>query len=188
MRRRRRAGAAGVVRSAVVGGALVGGAIGFGGGDAHAEESLLPSVHLGLGPAFHIEPASERAPQFAFDATAGVLLANPRGSIFSSDTYFGVEAGYAYDGLGIHAFALAPMIGYGAPLAFLAYQPRLLVGDADGDTAIGMRNGLAMHMFLGLGSVEIGHQFVSFAGALHHSLQLTFAVNPGLFLTALSGE
>ena len=167
---------------------FVGAAMALATGDAAAEEGFLPSAHLGLGPGFHIEPKEERATQFTFDATAGVLYTDRTGDVFETNAFLGLEAGYAYDGLGLHAFAVTPMVGYGVPLAYLAYQPRLLVGDVDGQTAIGMRNGLAMHLFLSLGSLEIGHRFMSFAGELHHSLQLMFAVNPGIFLAAVADD
>ena len=168
--------------------AFVGSALALASRAARAEEAFLPSVHLGLGPAFHIEPRDERATQLGFDATAGVLYTDRKAGVFDTNVFLGLEAGYAYDGLGMHALAVTPTVGYGVPLAFLAYQPRLLVGDVDGATAIGMRNGLAMHLFLALGSLEIGHQFVSFEGELHHSLQLTFAVNPGIFLAAIAED
>ncbi len=151
---------------------------------AWAEEALLPSARVGVGPALRLGPGDERAPRLAFDATAGAIYANRTGGVFKADVLLGLEAGYAYDGLRTHALAIAPMVGYGAPLAFLAYQPRLLVGGAGGATAIGMRNGLALHLLLALGSVEVSHQLVSCAGERTQSVQLTLSVNLGLLIAA----
>lgn len=146
----------------------------------------MPSLRLGVGSAFHVAPPDDRGAKLGFDATAGFLFADKNGGVYESRAFIGLEAGYAFDGLGLHAFAVTPMVGFGVPLAFVAYQPRLLVGDAERQLALGMRNGLALHALMGLASVEVGHQFVSYADALHHSVQVTFAVDPGLLMWALA--
>ncbi len=144
----------------------------------------IPVLRLAMGPAFHTAPESEKGTEIALDLTAGLM--------FSAANWEGVgavlvpELGYTFDGLGLHAFNATLGLGFGHPLGFVAYQPRLIVGRADGDRALGMRNGLAFHVLGDMGSLEVGHQFVEFNDHYHHDLRVMVGVNPASFIFVLS--
>lgn len=152
---------------------------------ARADENLLPSARVGAGPAVPLAPSSDRDIALAVDATVGALYLYGKHDLHTSGVFLAAEAGYAHDGAQLHAGALMAGIGYGHVFAHVAWQPRLLVGSASHDAAIGMRNGVAANFLAALVSIEGGHQFVSYDGAIHHSIQLTLSLNPGMVIWAL---
>ncbi len=152
---------------------------------ALADDPLaLPVLRLALGPAIHTAPAADESTRLAVDITAGAGLA-PLGWK-GVGVILNPELGYAFDSLGTHAFNVVAGIGYGSPLAYASYRPRFLVGDASGNLMVGMRNGLAMHLLLDMVSLEFGHQFASYGGALHHDVRVLFGVNPASFVYAIN--
>ncbi len=93
--------------------------------------------------------------------------------------YFDAELGYTFDNGGLHAFNLMAAIGYGRDhFAYVAYQPRLVLGTIDHDLTVGMRNGIGGHFFSDMLNLELGHQFVSTNGRLSQSITATAGTNP----------
>lgn len=152
--------------------------------DAWARDELpIPVLRLGFAPAVHLAPESEEQTTLGVDLTAGMQF--PIGD----DDFVvvpGVEAGYAFDRIGVHTFNVALGIGAGHPYAFISYHPRFLVGKAGDATAVGMRNGLAMHVLMDIASLEIAQQFMHYGDGYHHDLRFTFGVNPAAFIFALA--
>jgi hypothetical protein len=152
--------------------------------EARADDlAVVPVLRVALGPAIRLAPATDDGLRFAADVTAGVAVA-PSG-MKHVGVVLNPELGYAFDGIGAHAFNLSVGVGYGHPLVYVSYQPRLLAGRAGTDTLVGMRNGLAMHVLADMASLELGHQFVHFNGELHHSFTIMFGVNPAAFVYVL---
>lgn len=134
----------------------------------------LPVARVMLGPAFHV--GAPDLVQFTMDADAGVVVLTGNDRRF----LFGAELGYTYDNVGINAFNLAASIGVGSDgIAYVAYQPRLLLGTGpEGTFLAGMRNGITGRFIFDLVDVELGHQFIASEGELTHSVNLTFGMNP----------
>jgi len=153
--------------------------------EAHADDdwAFLPVFRIALGPAIHVAPEREKHVELGLDLTAG-FAAMPTESF--AGPIVNPELGYSFDSLGIHAFNLTCGVGFGTPLAALLYHPRLIVGTLDGEAAVGMRNSLTFHALADLGSIEIGHQFVSIDGELHHDIRVMFGVNPLGFVYIVS--
>lgn len=153
---------------------------------ARADEGVtfIPVLRLALGPSIHLAPASEEGTRLAVDITAGLGIAVGREK--KAGFIFNPELGYAFDGLGTHAFNLSAGIGFGHPLAYVSYQPRLLAGSASGSGLIGMRNGAVFHVLYDMGSLEIGHQFESHGGIMHQGVVIMVGVNPAAFVYAIS--
>jgi hypothetical protein len=153
---------------------------------AQAKEDLAaaPLARLALGPAFHVSPHAERGTQLALDATLGLNAAfqgwRDAGLVLTG------EGGYAYDGVGLHAAQATLGIGWGHPLIFFSYHPRVLVGSAGDGLALGMRNGLTLHGVGDLVSLEIGEQFFHDTGGMHHDARVMFGLNPGAFAFLLT--
>lgn len=149
-----------------------------------AEPAGAPITRLALGPAFHLSPKADEGTRLGLDATVGANVAvNGWGD---SGPIFSLEAGYAYDSLGLHAAQFSPGIGYGHPILYLTYNPRLLVGSAGDGLALGMRNSLTTHLVADLLSVEIGHQYVRDDRASQQSVRLMLGVNPAAAVYAIS--
>jgi hypothetical protein len=152
---------------------------------AHAAEEVdaTPVLRLSLGPAVHVAPAADRSAQVAFDVTAGYArLFGPSDVGFVLDP----ELGYSFDGSGLNAFNLTCGVGLGSLMAAVTYDPRLIVGKQHDLTAVGMRNSLVLHVFLDMASLEVGHQMVSYGGALHQSVQTMVGVNPAAMVFVLA--
>jgi hypothetical protein len=138
------------------------------------EMKAVPVLRVALGPAFHLSPETKKNTELAAEVTAGASIALSDGASFMLNP----ELGYAYDSWGFHAFNATVGVGFGHPAAYVAYHPRLLAGSVGDYSAVGMRNGLTMHALADMASLEIGHQFVSFDGVMHHDIRLMFGVNP----------
>ncbi len=147
---------------------------------ARAEENItpVPVARLMMGPAIHVEP---NVVQFALDATVGVELVFAGGHGVG-----GVELGYSYDHIGLHAFDLVAQIGVGRYLVFATYRPHLLLGTQNEVFAGGMRNAIGGHFFFDLLDLEVGHQFIASGGALTHSVNVMFGLNPAAITYALA--
>jgi hypothetical protein len=79
-------------------------------------------------------------------------------------------------GCGIGYGVLAPIIG--------TYTPRVLVGWADGQTAVGFRHGIAFHALMTAVSLEVSHQVLRVGESFSHEIQLTAGLNLGPLLLA----
>jgi len=168
---------------------VLGAALALASAEAFAEDKVhaVPVLRVALGPAIHVAPPVEENVQLAVDLNAGVSMLFPT----RSRSYIGIvvnpEAGYSFDGIGLHAFNLTCGVGYGHALAAITYHPRLLAGTLNDQFAIGMRNGLALKLFVDMMSLEIGHQFVKDPnGTLHHSVNIMGGVNPAAFVYLLA--
>lgn len=151
-------------------------------GAARADEPLpLPVVRAMMGPAFHV--GEKPLVQFTLDATAGVVvLAGSR-----SQFMFDGELGYTYDNAGLNAFNLMFGIGVGSEfVAYVAYQPRMILGSYNGEFAGGMRNAIGGHFLFDLLDIELGHQFLASDGRLSQSVNLTFGTNPAAVVYAFA--
>jgi len=148
------------------------------------ETAIAPIGRVALGPAFHVAPKADKGTELGLDLSLGSNIAlngwGGPGPIFS------IEGGYAFDGIGLHAAHFTPGLGYGHPLLYISYNPRLLVGSAGDGVALGMRNGLTTHLLADLLSMEIGHQYVHDDRASQHSVRLMFGINPLAAVYALS--
>ncbi|MFO0615227.1 MAG: hypothetical protein U0414_21725 [Polyangiaceae bacterium] len=149
---------------------------------ARADEPLpLPVVRSMMGPSFHV--GQKPLVQFTLDATAGIVALAGR----SSQIMFGGELGYTYDNIGLNAFNLMAEIGIGKELvAYVAYQPRMILGSLDGSFAGGMRNAVGGHFLFDLLDIELGHQFLASEGQLSQSVNLTFGTNPAAVVYAFA--
>lgn len=145
----------------------------------------VPVFRIALGPAIHVAPESEKQVELGLDLTAGAIMMPGGAEVLG--LVIDPELGYAFDSLGVHAFNLTCGIGAGNPFFAFLYQPRLIAGTLDGTPAVGMRNSFMIHALADMGSLEIGHQFVSIDGALHHDIRVMFGVNPAAFFYVVAG-
>lgn len=149
-----------------------------------SEPAGAPIARFALGTGIHVAPKADEGAHLAFETTLGANIAlegwGGAGPIFS------LEGGYAYDGIGLHAAQLAPGVGYGHPMLYVTYHPRLLVGSAGDGFAIGMRNGLTGHLVADLLSLEVGHQYVHDDRANQQSVRVMFGINPAAAIYAIS--
>ncbi|MFO0616793.1 MAG: hypothetical protein U0414_29635 [Polyangiaceae bacterium] len=155
-------------------------------GDPFRGDPTLPiPVFRGMvGPAFHIK--STQLTEFMADVDAGFLVLTGRDQRY----LLGAEAGYTFDGSGLHAFNLMAEIGGGKHFVICAaYQPRLLLGTLNEELAVGMRNGLGIHAFSDMLDVEVGHQFMESRGRLSQAVTFTIGLNPAalIYLFILDG-
>lgn len=151
---------------------------------AAAEAAIAPIARIGIGPAFHTAPEREQGTKLAVEAAGGLNVATAGWK--HSGLMLSAEGGYGYDGVGLHAAHVVGGIGYGHPLLFLSYHPRLILGSAGEGLAVGMRNGVTTHLLGDLGSIEIGHQVFHDETAIHQDVRLLFFVNPGALAFAIS--
>jgi hypothetical protein len=145
----------------------------------------LPVVRVAAGPAIHFAPASERTPFFALDVTAGMAAGVSDWHVGDYAFVFNPELGYSYDAIGLNAFNATFGVGLGNAMIAVAYHPRFIAGRAAGETAVGMRNGLALHAVFDTLSLELGHQFVHYGDAYHHDVRILLGVNPAPFFKLL---
>lgn len=139
--------------------------------------ALLPVVRVMVGPAFHV--GSSPLVQFMMDVDAGAMVVMGR----DMRILLGAELGYTFDNRGLHALNLMLSAGYGRDnLAYVAYQPRMLLGTLDDRFTAGLRNGIGGHFFSDMFDVELGHQFLSTEGRLSQSVTFTVGMNPGAVL------
>ena len=150
---------------------------------AAEEVDATPVLRLSVGPAVHVAPAADRSTQVAFDVTAGYARLFGKGDV---GFVLEPELGYSFDGSGLNAFNLTCGVGFGVLVAAVTYDPRLIVGKEQGLTAVGMRNSLMLHGYLDMVSLEVGHQMVSYGGALHQSVQFMLGVNPAALVFAVA--
>jgi hypothetical protein len=134
----------------------------------------IPLFRVNMGPAIHLAP--ERVVTFALDVTTGLDVTV--GELDSTFALFGGELGYTYDAYGLHHFNAGPTVGVGNVIAAVSYRPKLMAGsDEAGVSAIGMRNAIAGHFIADIFMLELGHQFSSYAGELHHDVRVLIGVN-----------
>ncbi|MFT3770683.1 MAG: hypothetical protein QM820_35105 [Minicystis sp.] len=157
--------------------------------EARADSMTIPVVRFALGPAFHLAPQQDPSTRIAADITAGFTY---DGGSFTKGGSVGwllhPELGYTYDGLGLNAFNATCGFGVGTLAVDVAYQPRLIVGTVDdAGAAVGMRNGIMLHAFVDIASVEVGHQFVRWGGAFHHDVRVFLGINPASIVWGIAG-
>jgi hypothetical protein len=143
---------------------------------AATEWGLTPVLRLSAGPAFHVEPGAKAVTQLAFDVTAGAGLGGD--SLYSSSLQLMSELGYSYDHFGSHLFTASVGVGYGSFAAAVLYHPRFLVGTEAGQTVVGIRNSLGIHIFNDIYSLEAGHQLLASGGSLQHDVRILLGLNP----------
>jgi hypothetical protein len=144
---------------------------------------VVPVVRGMIGPAFHVGGRS--LAEFMTDVDAGITTV--RGAHWQY--FFDEELGYSFDHAGLQAFNLMGAIGAGwDDLAYVTYQPRLLVGTLDGKVAAGMRNGLGGHFFGQMLDVELGFQILWSGGHPSESVTATVGINVAapIFMTVAS--
>ena len=113
---------------------------------------------------------------------------HPRGAKLA-EFHFKLKApGGSYRNGALHLGTLGLGVGYGnLLLATVAYTPRLCVGAAAGETAVGLRHGLSVHFIGMLLSLELAHQLLHYSsGVLANELQLTVGANLGSLFLLLS--
>lgn len=143
------------------------------------DPEILPTFRGMFGGAFHL--GDKPLVRFTTDVDAGMFAILGRMQIL-----VGGELGYTYDSVGLDAFNLAAVLGYGrANLAYVTFQPRLLLGTIDEDVAVGMRNGIGGHFLTDFVDLELGHQFVWSDGRLKQAITATAGINPAAILYLL---
>lgn len=162
---------------------------------------VQPTVRGRIGPAFALGDSRPPALSEAGGVSTGVELGGaigwpgpgPIDRLFAGSLWLLPELGYSYrsddsGAPGLHLGTLGLGVGYGnLLLGTFAYTPRLCVGAAAGETAVGLRHGVSGHFFGMLLSFELAHQLVRYTGGvLAHDLQLTFGANLGALFILLS--
>lgn len=146
---------------------------------ARADDMLaIPVLRLALGPAVHVAPEPDVGLRLGLDVTAGFV--GMFGDVLSSFV-ISPEIGYTFDSFGLHAFNATCGVGFGGPVVSLLYQPRLILGTAGDDFAVGMRNGIAVRGVADILGLEVGHQFFNAESVLHHDIRILFSLNVGAF-------
>ncbi|MFO0547273.1 MAG: hypothetical protein U0271_02735 [Polyangiaceae bacterium] len=146
---------------------------------ADSGPDAVPDFRIAMGPAVHVAPRGDTGVSYALDLTVGftgVVGERYEGLVFNP------ELGYTFDTVGLHAFDLRFGIGGGNAFGAVVYQPHLLAGTLEGDTAIGVRNSLQGKFFADILSLEVGHQLIYADGDFHQSVNVMFGVNPASFL------
>jgi hypothetical protein len=152
---------------------------------ARAEPTFAPVIRGAAGPTFRVEPEAPTATTFVLDATAGVTT---YGHIADRVILNG-ELGYAFDNRGrdLHAFTLTGGMGLGWRAIGATVQPRLLLGVAGTDFAVGLRTGIVFRGLVDFVTLEVAHRLLHHTETMHHDIQLLFGVNPLSFLAAVEG-
>jgi hypothetical protein len=148
------------------------------------EVRTVPVARLALGPVVAFAP--EVHPELALDATIGAsaLQGIVGGFALNVEGGYTFESGHEDDAL--HAANVTVGLGYGALGSAVTFQPRLILGSWGGDLAIGMRNGVALHLAGDVVSAEIAHQFLKGdfssggdgAYPFRHDVRLMLGLNP----------
>jgi hypothetical protein len=148
------------------------------------ELRAVPVLRVAVGPSASFTP--EMHAELAVETTAGVsaLQGIVGGIALNAEAGFLHESGLSKSGLNAGVLTLG--VGYGALGMAVTYQPRLVVGVYRAEPAVGMRNGIALHLFADLASLELGHQFVSVVEyddlgierTLRHDARLMLGLNP----------
>lgn len=140
-----------------------------------AGEEWIPITRVAMGPSLHFAHDASNPVGFALDASAGVSMVPEFKLLSDGDgVMFNGELGYGLDSFGedLHAFHVTAGVGYGYFPFGLFYQPRLLLGGAGDELAIGMRNGLRGMIGPEMLSLEVAHQFVHHHDGLHQDIHL----------------
>jgi hypothetical protein len=126
------------------------------------------------------EPRADESP-FALDLHAGLRLlvpVAPAGRYVSLGADVGVSLRPAGEA---HPRWLAGVgVGYGNVWVMAQWWPRLVVGEAGGAAAVGVRNTLAGCMFLGLACLELSHQHLWRDGGGEHELRASLGLDLGM--------
>ncbi len=154
------------------------------------EVRTVPVVRLAMGPVVGFAP--EVHPELALDATVGASALQGIVGGFALN----VEGGYTFESghedAALHAANATVGIGYGAFGSAVTYQPRLILGSYGGDFAVGMRNGVALHLVGDIVSAELAHQFLAggfssgdAAYPFRHDVRLMLGINPAALAYAI---
>lgn len=152
---------------------------------------MVPVLRFALGPSLNFTPESHA--EVALETTLGVsaLQGIVGGVALNAEGGYTYESGWKSGTL--HAGNLTLGVGWGALGMAITYQPRLILGTYAGDLAVGMRNGVTVHLFADLASVELGHQFVSAQAdgdpatkELRHDVRMLIGLNPAAFVYLLT--
>ena len=153
------------------------------GAQAQAREACcIPVMRLSMGSAIDVTPSATITPRFALDLTGGLIWGE--GVLGESGSIFGGEMGYSYEYEGTHLFSAAATAGWGTPGFGVMYRPRFLVGAADGEAAIGMRNAVVFNTVYDLLNLEVGHRFLSQPGPMQHRVDVMLGLNAGTLVYA----
>lgn len=161
---------------------------------AYVVPSKLPTLRPRLGAAFHVtnpDPAAPRA-DFAVDAALGypvwVLFGEKSNPLLAPMLTLYPELSYTYQRPGLHLFTAGAFFGVGSMIISASYGARFVAGvDELGQTALGVRHGVGLHLVLDFLTIEATHQPLWSGGALRHDVQLWFSLNPMSVFGALMG-
>lgn len=137
---------------------------------------VTPVLRLSAGPSFHLAPEEKSVTQLAFDVAAGAGF--NVASLYRDSVQLLPELGYSYDHFGSHLFTASLGVGYGNFAAAVLYQPRFLVGTEGGRAAFGVRNGLGLHVFNDIYSLEVSHQLIAAGGSFQQDVRVLLGLNP----------
>ncbi|MFO0574503.1 MAG: hypothetical protein U1A78_10915 [Polyangia bacterium] len=161
---------------------------------AYAVPSKLPTLRPRLGAAFHgtkADPAA-RSVDFAVDVALGypfwVVFGEKSSPLRAPMLTLYPELSYTYQRPGLHLFTAGGYLGVGSMIVSASYGARFVAGvDELGQTALGVRHGVGLHLVLDFFTIEATHQPLWSGGALRHDVQLWFSLNPLSVFGALLG-
>ena len=143
-----------------------------------------PTLRPELGVAGQISPEGHAHFLLNVQAGAGVWIGH-------SDSYEAVdnfillpEVGYTFDTSTLHAFNVGLGLGGGGAIVFGAVTPRFVVGDLNGELAMGVRTGLSAALGLML-NFELSHQFLATPTLQRNDITFTVGFNVGYLLLFL---
>jgi hypothetical protein len=152
---------------------------------------LGPLWRLGASPVPLLPPAAVGGTEFALDVTLGGLHGLRSRDAASSSwrtLWLLPQLGYSFattQPVRTDLFVVGLGVGVGSKLLLAAYTPRLVAGSSLGESAVGVRQGLAIQVLDGLFGVELAHQWLHLDSGGQHDLRLMFRVNAGMLLIPL---
>lgn len=157
----------------------------------HAETQpfVVPIIRPNIGLLALLTDEKERGLAFHLPLGAAIGWSGSGfGRIFGATPWVLPELGYELRTSGHHDSHVASIgcgIGYGVLAPIIGtYTPRVLIGWADGQTAVGFRHGIAFHALMTAVSLEVSHQVLHVGESFSHEIQLTAGLNLGPLLLA----
>ncbi|MDP3279087.1 MAG: hypothetical protein Q8Q09_28100 [Deltaproteobacteria bacterium] len=137
--------------------------------------------------------ASWLAPAGPLGVSGELTLGARRLVLASQEPVFDLllEGGYAWElssGQAWHLAMLGVSPGVGVGLIALRWSPRFVLGSANGDLAVGMRNGVAVGFLRGVIEAEVSHQWLHTASNDVHAGRVLLSVDVGLAYSLLTRD
>jgi len=156
-------------------------------GSLHAAPFVVPTMRPSIGAFWLLTPDQETGVAFHLPVGAAIGWAGSGlGRIINTTPWVLPEVAYELRSSGhhsSHALSLGCGVGYGilGP-ALVSYTPRLLIGRADEQVAVGLRHGIAAHGVFTFFYLELSHQVLYSGGITSQEIQLGGGLNLGAML------